>query len=215
MEVEKDYIRTVNPNAERRFCASGIELRSAEPGSPKVFRGYAAKFNTLSEDFGGWRERIAPGFFDSVLGSDVRILKNHDPHYVLGRTIAGTAKIGVDEVGLWYEYTDPDTSYSRDLAISIERGDITQSSFAFSLGDNGDKWERQKDGSYIRTLLAASELFDGSPVTFPAYRDTSVGERSLKKVQIPEGISQAQDLLDSDQEEMAKYFRHKQPTPIH
>jgi uncharacterized protein len=193
-----DYIRALSERAERRFCAAGIELRGGEPGSPKVFRGYAAKFNTLSEDFGGWRERIAPGFFDSVLGSDVRILKNHDPNYVLGRTIAGTAKVGVDDTGLWYEYTDPETTYSRDLAISIERGDITQSSFAFSLGDNGDKWERQKDGSYIRTLLEASELFDGSPVTYPAYRDTSVGERSLKRVQIPQGIIEVNELFERE-----------------
>lgn len=199
-----DYIRSLSDKAERRFFAAGIERRSAEPGGPKIFRGYAALFNNLSEDFGGWREKIAPGFFDSVLGSDVRVLKNHDPHYLLGRTLAGTAKIGVDEKGLWYEYTDPDTSYSRDLAISIERNDLTQSSFAFALDDEGSKWERQKDGSYIRTLLVASELFDVSPVTYPAYRDTSVGERSLKKIQIPEGITQAADLIDMDRELMRR-----------
>lgn len=195
MEMEHDYIRTINSNAERRFCSSGIEKRSGTEAGALIFRGYAAKFNTLSEDFGGWKERIAPGFFDNVLASDVRILKNHDPHYVLGRTLAGTAKIGVDEVGLWYEYTDPDTTYSRDLAISIGRGDITQSSFAFSLADGGDKWDKQKDGSYLRTLLSASELYDGSPVTYPAYKDTSVAGRCFKKMQIPEGIINAQDIM--------------------
>jgi HK97 family phage prohead protease len=210
MEFEKpevripDYIRNLSDKAERRFCVSGIERRSGEPNSPKVFRGYAALFNSLSEDFGGWREKIAPGFFDNVLGNDVRALRDHTPSLILGRTVAGTLKIGVDERGLWYEYTDPDTSYSRDLAISIERGDVNQSSFAFALNDEGSKWERQKDGSYIRTLLAASELFDVSPVTYPAYRDTSVGERSLKKAQIPDGIVRAHDLLDMDRELMQR-----------
>jgi len=195
-----DYIRTQSEKAERRFCVTGIERRSAEPGSPKTYRGYAAKFNVLSEDFGGWRERIAPGFFDKVLASDVRILRDHTPTLILGRTLAGTAKIGVDETGLWYEWTDPETTYSRDLSISIDRGDITQSSFAFALGDEGSKWERQKDGSYIRTLLIAEELFDASPVTYPAYRDTSVAERSLKKVQIPEGINVSNELLEMQED---------------
>lgn len=197
-----DYIRALSEKAERRFFASGIERRNGEPNGPKVFRGYAALFNNLSEDFGGWREKIAPGFFDSVLASDVRVLKNHDPHYILGRTLAGTAKIGVDEKGLWYEYTDPDTTYSRDLAISIERNDLTQSSFAFSVGHNGDKWERQKEGSYIRTLISAGDLYDVSPVTYSAYRDTSVGERSLKKIQIPEGITEVNELLEMEADRM-------------
>lgn len=183
-----DYIRNLSSSAERRFFAGGIELRAGSDKGTKTFRGYAALFNSLSEDFGGWREKIAPGFFDNVLGNDVRILKNHDPNLLLGRTSVGTAKIGVDERGLWYEWSDPDTTYSRDLAISIERKDMDQSSFAFSMADQGDKWERQKDGSYIRTLLLARELFDASPVTYPAYRDTSVGERSFKKIKLPDGL---------------------------
>ena len=184
----KDYIAAI-PNAERRFFAHGIEVRQSNPGEPVVFRGYAAKFNTLSEDLGGFKERIAPSFFDNVLGSDVRILKNHDPHYILGRTSSGTAKVGVDAVGLWYEWTDPNTSYSRDLAISINRGDISQSSFAFSLASDGkgDQWDKQKDGTWIRTLMNAGDLFDASPVTYPAYQDTSVAGRSLAKQKIKIG----------------------------
>lgn len=199
----RDYISAF-PNAERRFFASGIEGRSSDGGA-KIFRGYAAKFNSLSEDLGGFRERIAPGFFDKVLGKDVRILKNHDPHYLLARTVSGTAKIGVDQTGLWYEYTDPNTTYSKDLAISIERGDLTQSSFAFNLdyaNNTADKWEKGSDGVWIRTLLEASDLYDCSPVTYPAYSDTTVAGRAFKKLQIPEGIASAQDLLEMERDIM-------------
>jgi HK97 family phage prohead protease len=196
----KDYIKEINPRAERRFATEGIRMKAATSTEPAVFRGYFLKFNTLSNDLGGFKERIAPGFLDSVLANDVRVLKNHDPHYILGRTINGTAKIGVDEIGGWYEYTDPNTSYSRDLAISIERGDISQSSFAFSLaGEGGDVWEKQQDGGYIRTLLKADTLYDASPVTYPAYEDTSVASRTLKALQIPEGIEEASELIEMEE----------------
>lgn len=211
-QLPQDYI-TAFPNAERRFMCEGLSLRSAADSTIKTFRGYAAKFNTLSEDLGGFRETIAPGFFDKVLGNDVRILKNHDPNFLLGRTKSGTARIGVDEVGLWYEYDDPGTSYSRDLAISIERNDLKESSFAFALDRSGnlaDKWEKQKDGSWIRTLLAASELYDASPVTYPAYKDTSVASRYLNKIQIPDGIEAAQDLIEMERDLMQRdLYRRK------
>lgn len=186
---------------ERRFCATGIEMRASEGGG-KIFRGYAAKFNTMSNDFGGWKERIAPGFFDSVLGNDVRALRDHNPSLVLGRTISGTAKIGVDQTGLWFEYSDPNTTYSRDLAISIERGDVTQCSFAFSLPDGGDTWQKEGDG-YVRTLLNCERLYDVSVVTYPAYEDTSVAQRSFNKIQIPDGIEDAnKDLAEMDMDMM-------------
>jgi HK97 family phage prohead protease len=201
-----DYIKETSEKAERRFCMTGIEMR-AKDGQPTVFRGYAAKFNTLSNDFGGWKERIAPGFFDTVLANDVRILRDHIPSMILGRTKAGTARHGVDEIGLWFEYDDPGTSYSRDLAISIQRQDVTQCSFAFTLPpEGGDLFERQIDGTYIRTLLKCEQLFDESIVTYPAYEDTAVAARTFKKIQIPDGIDQAKDLIDMEHRMMKLKF---------
>jgi uncharacterized protein len=209
MEI-KDYIKEINPKAERRFALSSIEVRKSTTDVP-VFGGYAAKFNTLSNDLGGFKERIAPGFFDTVLGMDVRVLRDHEPGLILGRTSSGTSRHGVDEIGLWFEYDDPGTSYSRDLAISINRRDVTQCSFAFSLPmDGGDLWEKQSDGSYIRTLLRAAALYDESVVTYPAYDDTSVASRTLKMLQIPEGIEDASELIQMEEQirkiEMKKRF---------
>ena len=164
----------------RVFNLERCEIRKAPDGGPVTFRGYAAVFNSLSVDLGGFRERIAPGAFASTLtnGADVRLLINHDANLILGRSISGTLKLGEDEVGLWAEAELPDTSYARDLVVSMERGDITQMSFGFK--PRKDAWEAQDEetGLPIRELLEA-DLFDVSPVTYPAYPETSAEVRSI------------------------------------
>ncbi len=172
---KEDYIKGISEKAERRFSTGTVEIRAVE--AKKQVRGYAAKFNTLSENLGGFKERIAPGFFDEVLANDVRALFNHDPNLILGRSTKGTLRLGVDETGLFYEYDDPATSYSQDLVRSLERGDVDQSSFAFTVKE--DRWDKM-DGVWVRTLLKGQNLYDVSPVTYPAYADTSVGTRSLQ-----------------------------------
>lgn len=168
---------------ERRILDAGpIEVRKADgEGSPSMvtLRGYAAKFDTLSQNLGGFREQIAPRAFDGVLDDDVRALFNHDPNQVLGRTAAKTLRISQDSTGLYYEVDLPDTQAARDLVVSIDRGDVSQSSFAFCVAPNGDSWDENEDGVIIRTITKFSRLFDVSPVTYPAYPDATVGMRSL------------------------------------
>jgi HK97 family phage prohead protease len=142
--------------------------------------GYAAKFNTRSQDLGGFVETIAPGAFTRSLEdmADVKALFNHDPNIVLGRSTAGTLRLFQDDTGLRYEVDLPNTTAGRDLAISLERGDISQSSFAFRTIK--DDWSFDQDGRELRTLQDL-ELRDVSPVTYPAYLDTNSGiaQRSL------------------------------------
>lgn len=168
-------------NQERRFFQSGkMEIRRANADSGvTTVRGYAAKFNTLSDPLGGFREQIAPGAFDGVLDNDVRSFFNHDMNIILGRTVAGTLRISVDDTGLAYEVDLPDTQVARDLIISMDRGDITQSSFAFSVSPNGDTWDETEDGVIVRTITKFSRLYDVSPVSIPAYPDATAGVRSL------------------------------------
>uniref|UniRef100_A0A6M3IHK1 Putative peptidase n=1 Tax=viral metagenome TaxID=1070528 RepID=A0A6M3IHK1_9ZZZZ len=163
---------------ERR-CLPITELRTIrdEGQRPKI-SGYAAVFNMLSEDLGGFREKIDPGAFKKSLGaSDTRMLWNHDSNYVLGRKSAGTLKLKEDEHGLKIENIPPDTQWARDLLVSIERGDVTQMSFGFRIEE--DKWEEKEGKETIRTLVSISDLMDVSPVTYPAYPDTEVALRSL------------------------------------
>lgn len=169
-----------NLKIERRVFNG--EVRAASEGEARRVGGFAAMYNRETELWPGFFEVIEPGFFDNVLTNDVRALKNHNDDWVLGRTKAGTLRLSSDAEGLRYEYDDPGTTYSRDLLISIERGDIDQSSFGFSVREGGDTIERQERGGQIvrvRTLKkgGAETLFDVSPVTYPAYHDTSVALR--------------------------------------
>lgn len=161
---------------ERRFIPA-TELRVAGDTDP-VIEGYAALFNSDSQDLGGFVERIAPGAFnDALKSSDIRALFNHDPNFVLGRMKAGTLEVSEDERGLKIRNTPPDTQWARDLVTSMRRGDVDQMSFAFRVGT--DEWEK-RGGTVYRTILTVSELLDVSPVTYPAYPDTTVAARSME-----------------------------------
>jgi uncharacterized protein len=168
-----------NNTLESRCFTS--EVRAEQREEKTVVRGYAAKFDSMSENLGGFREIIAPGAFDAVLENDVRALINHDSSLILGRTTAGTLRIGADAVGLWYEYDSPDTSYARDLLVSMQRGDVDQSSFQFFVGD--DDWKEDSEGRVIRTIKSVERLLDVAPVTFPAYQNTTVSKRALDTIE--------------------------------
>jgi len=165
---------------ERR-CVPVTELRTVRAeGEPTKIVGYAAVFNSLSEDLGGFREKIEPLAFKKALKkSDTRMLWNHDSNYVLGRKSSGTLKLKEDDNGLRIENTPPDTQWAKDLMVSIDRGDINQMSFGFRIEE--DKWEEKEGKETIRTLVSIAELPDVSPVTFPAYQNTEVALRSMEE----------------------------------
>jgi uncharacterized protein len=162
------------PEIERRYIPA-TEIRAVDDNGVKHIIGYAAVFNSLSEDLGGFRERIEPGCFARACKEDdVRALKNHNSDYVLARTKSGTLTLSEDSHGLKIDAIPPDAQWARDLMASVERGDVNQMSFGFRTIT--DRWEMQ-DGQDVRTLLEV-ELYDVSPVTFPAYPDTTVALRS-------------------------------------
>ena len=182
---EVSDMEIVKIEKELRFIDPDIaEIRvKREEGQPVKIVGYIAKFNKLSENLGGFREKIEPGFFgDALTNSDVVDLFNHDPNYVLGRESAGTLAVKETKTGLRFECTPPDTQLIRDLVLTpIERGDIKGCSFGFRVKDGGDSWDEDEEGRVVRTLKknGCKELIDGSQVTFPAYPDTSVALRSF------------------------------------
>lgn len=171
----------LNPRGDqierRTVNLAGHELRASGEGEVPRITGYAALFNTLSEDLGGFYEEIEPGAFSRTLReADVRGLWNHNADYVLGRMSAGTLKLWEDEVGLAFEVVPPDTQWGRDLLVTIRRGDVREMSFAFATPPKGDDWVMEAD-QIVRKLLDV-DLYDISPVTFPAYPTTSAQVRS-------------------------------------
>ena len=140
--------------------------------------GHAAVFGEAT-DIGGWfMEQIEPGAFKaSIKKDDVRALFNHNPDFVLGRNTAGTLTMSEDKDGLKVSIDPPDTQVARDLAVSIERGDINQMSFAFRVME--EEWimaEKPKDLDLRK--IKKVQLYDVSPVTFPAYEGTDIAVRS-------------------------------------
>ena len=176
--------KPIIPNLERRVAP--IVVRMEGEGEMPVMRGHAAVVNAWSADLGGFREMITSGAFSECLGDDVRALINHDPNMVMGRTKSGTLRMKEDGDGLAIENDPPDTSYSRDLQVSMKRGDLDQMSFAFSIPEGGDSWKRAEDCIWERTITKIKRLFDVSYVTYPAYPDTSCAVRSLESVKSKE-----------------------------
>ena len=158
------------------------ELRIADVDeSNAVIEGHAAVFDSWSETLGGifpFKEIVRKGAFAESIGKDdIRALFNHDPNYVLGRNRAGTLELVEDGVGLRVRITPPNTSWAKDLQASIKRGDISQMSIGFIVEE--DKWSTE-NGMDVREIRKV-QLFDVSPVTFPAYTATDVGVRAMQE----------------------------------
>jgi len=166
---------------ETRFV-KGTELRLTGDDKDPVLSGYIAVFNQLSEDLGGWKEKIAPGAFaETVKIHDIRALWNHENDLVLGRNTAGTLELSEDETGLAFKNRPPDTSWFRDRVVSLKRKDVTGSSFGFYT--DLDEKSTEPDGTRIRILKKVT-LVEVSPgVTFPAYRQpkTELACRSVRE----------------------------------
>jgi HK97 family phage prohead protease len=171
------------PEQEKRVFT--IQMRASDSGEAgdesRTVTGYAAKFNSPSEDM-GFVEFIEPGAFAEALeNSDVRCLFNHDPNLILARTASGTLKLTEDEVGLRYEFDIPETTFGNDFRTMLKRGDISQSSFSFTVREQVWEEDIKPDGSYSysRRIKKVERLYDVSPVTYPAYPDTDVALRAM------------------------------------
>ena len=185
LQPRKDDTRETVMTQEVRYAT---EMRAMSEGDEMSLVGYAAKFNSPSKqmtDKSGisFVETIAPGAFTRALAAnaDVRCLFNHDSNRVLGRTKSGTLTLKQDDKGLAFRcMLDSRQQAHRDLHAAVDRGDISECSFAFAPnGPDGDDWQdtRTADGWQIVRTLKDVNLFDVSAVTHPAYNDTSVSAR--------------------------------------
>lgn len=169
MQRENIQTRTVD--------LTDIEIRSGEQtgDGSLVITGYAAVFDVLSEDLGGFRERIAPTAFDGILASnpDVHMVWDHDTRYVLGRTKSGTLELSaVPERGLRVFNRVAPTSYAQDLQVLMERGDLDQMSFAFIPGEETWTYPEDDEDDIIVEVRTVEALFDVCVCAQGAYPQT-------------------------------------------
>lgn len=177
---------------------SNNEITPILPESRTV-SGYALVFNSDSNDLGGFIERIDPTSLDGVVEkSDVLCLLNHnEDRGVLARSNKGEGSLTleIDEIGLKYTFEAPNTALGDELLEGLRRGDISTSSFAFTVGK--DSWSKLENGTYLRTINSINELFDVSPVYRAAYDATSVkaDSRGLDAIK------------QKEKEELANYYK--------
>lgn len=139
----------------------------------RTISGYALKFNTPSKDFGdagaNFIEVIAPNALDGVDFSNVFLLNDHNYSEPLASVKAGTLKLDVDNVGLHFTATLPNTTLANDVLANIQAGNITDTSFGFVVAPDGDTFGTDENETTVRTINKIASLLEISVCTVGAY----------------------------------------------
>ena len=186
------------------------EIRKAEisSASGRTVSGYAVRFESESVNM-GFVEIIHRGAItdETIKSSDVFALLNHNENTVLARCNRGTGSLTlkVDNDGVFYEFEAPNTANGEELLEHIKRGEISQSSFAFTVSteDGAEKWTKRSDGIIVREIFKIERLYDISPVYQPAYTETTCSKRAQEKFSELKNMEDNKDLHnDADLQEI-------------
>lgn len=179
-----------------------FQVTANEEDEKRTVEGYALLFDVSSDNL-GFEEVIERGALDGVLGkSDVFALLNHDRSKgILARAKNGNGSLSleVDTKGLKYRFEAPKTALGNELLENLRRGEIDQSSFAFTVAHGGEKWERQKNGVWKRTISKFERIYDVSPVYNAAYSKTSVYMRGKEEAE--------KELEQREKQNLEKYYK--------
>lgn len=179
-----------------------FQVTANEEDEKRTVEGYAILFGVSSDNL-GFEEVIERGALDGVLGkSDVFALLNHDRSKgILARAKNGNGSLSleVDTKGLKYRFEAPKTALGNELLENLRRGEIDQSSFAFTVADGGEKWEKQKNGVWKRTISKFERIYDVSPVYNAAYSKTSVYMRGKEEAE--------KELEQREKQNLEEYYK--------
>ena len=183
MSSSPPKVRTGVDGRELRLVSEALQSRAAgADGGALPFAGHAVvydRFTTICDMFGDFQERIVAGACrETILADDIRLLVNHDPNLVLARSrgeAGGTLRLSEDPIGVLVEAEIAPTTYGRDLAVSLARGDVSGMSFSFRVVE--ELWDVRADGVWLRDITKL-QMFDVSAVTYPAYEETDAAMRS-------------------------------------
>lgn len=164
----------------------GDGTQSAEP-SLNV-RGEAAVFGQPSKfvERGEYFNLMHAGAFTETLANDDQVqLWQHNTELPLARKSTGTLSLAETPSGLYISSNMAPTSYGRDAAISIARGDVKQQSFGFDILQKA--WRYVKETDRLFRDIFKVKLYEVSPVTFPLFAGTSIEtysrEQSSKQIE--------------------------------
>lgn len=172
---------TVNQPTKPANSDKDSDTSAQNNDNNRTISGYALKFNTPSKPLGDvdspFMEVIAPSALDGVDLSNVFMLNDHDFTQVLASTKAGTLKLDVDNVGLHFVATLPNTTLANDVLANIKAGNTTDTSFGFVVADDGDTFSKDDNGTPVRTINHIKSLFDVSICAVGAY---DLGDDAVK-----------------------------------
>ena len=162
-------------NPEREYRSMELRLAPIEEGDEPSFlvEGYASTFDPyvlFTRDGIDYTERILPSAFDEADLSDVVFRVDHQGR-VYARTSAGTVDLWHDEHGLGQRTDLSKTQAARELFADIEAGNYPQMSFAFTVAEGGDSYDK---ATHTRTISRIAKVFDIAPVSFPANPNTQL-----------------------------------------
>lgn len=166
-------------NIERRFTTVK-ELRLSEDGN--IIEGYPIVYEQET-DIGWFREKISRGAATNALkSSDEFVLFNHNPDLPLARRSNGTLEVSEDDHGVKIKADLSGSARGREVYEMVKGGLIDKMSFAFSVEKESWTYAQTESQSDLRTIEEFRELFDYSPVTYPAYKATELQARSAKDI---------------------------------
>lgn len=185
---------------EKEIRTLNTEFKAEEEN--RTIEGVSIVFNQLSEDLGGFREMISPdAVVDVIEESDIFMLYNHDRskgYLARSRQGKGTLHIDVMEDGVHFNFKAPRTALAEEVREHMLAGDTNQCSFAFTVAE--DRWAKQEDGTYIRTILKFDRLYDFSIVDTPAYSQTSASCRAFDEFKEKEARELAEQKAKEEEE---------------
>lgn len=202
--------------SEVRITRLPIECVRAEGESIKI-NGYASVFNQksklITESGKTFYEVIRDGAFDEVLGStslNCVMNRDHDDTKILARNVGGlgTLTLTTDKKGLRYSFTPPNTALGNETTELVDRGDLFESSFRFTVRASDIDWERQADGTLVRYINRINSLMDTAIVTNGAYANTGMGisDRSLIEFEEKEA-AEIKEREIARQQELEAYYK--------
>lgn len=161
------------------------EIRAAEPtadgAKALILSGRPIVYNTpttINDYSGSYTEIIKRGALDGADLSDVRLLYNHDVNKVPLAKTPKTMSLEIDQAGLIFTATLPETAGAKEVYEAVKRGDLDGMSFAFTVPNGGDSYDASTN---TRTITKIAKVYECSVVPYAAYPTTSVEARSARK----------------------------------
>lgn len=142
---------------------------------PLIVEGTAIVFDSPA-NMGSYTEYIARNALDGVNLDNITLLVNHDGAGIPLARSPKTMTLTVTDNGLEMRAELPDTEQGRSVHAAIQRGDLSEMSFAFDIGEQ--TFDEQKRECTITKIAAVYEI---SIVNRAAYPQTNVQARAGKE----------------------------------